>query len=314
MDLISPNFFAQRTSNLAFKNTSPNNDYTVVINGSYYEGFVGSQKVSLLDISGNVIWEKLIPKNNNIQKPIVSNIGEVALPLTEGIRFYDQFGEIKGTYSPNTEEKLCYKTDWPTAYAYSLDGKNYYTFLLKKNGRNSSILFVSMTNSGRINWKIDLGNYRPSYIQFHTDRIIIDDFSGASMHYVNRCYIFDEIGSIISYYDVDLHTVHYPPIIIESINEIWIYDEKDIKSYDSYKGTFKREVMMEELTDLLFESDPRKLDFALYILTYKSSLKEFPEPAISRLQELAMTKGDINERRSYYIGKMSSELLKKISD
>ncbi|MBU0561505.1 MAG: hypothetical protein KJ799_18550 [Bacteroidetes bacterium] len=309
--LFFNNLFAQQASRVLFEEYSHNKAYKTSIEGNYYEGFSGSQEVTLYDSENKILWQNIFPADNNVQIPIVSNKGDVALPLSNRIEFYDKTGKMIGVYSPDENGKIWHLTCLCSpVHTYSNSGTNYFTFIKAK----PITKFVSISKNGKAIWEYDLGKYEPTSIQIFDKSIIIDDFSIAGRQYENCCYIFDEQGNCRFKYQADIKNPSSPPIIVNEMNELWLYDEKKVKRIDLISYSLKDDVNDDEILNLIHKDDPRILQFALYLLRHKIKNVEYSSDHFKRLEYLSAIK--INHRKwtNPPIGKLSSELLEFIKN
>lgn len=293
-----------------FSNVSHNGLYVVKTEGAYYEGFVGSQKVTLMDSSGGVLWEKTF-RDRNFQIPTVSNAGDVAFALREGITFYNRPGELKGTYASDPGERLLYLTERGWTHAFSPDGKHYYTPSLRE--KKMVVQLISLSDSAQLEWKTDLDALQSVSMQFAQDRIVVDDFLKRGRRSTNRCYVLDINGAIVSYYDVDLRRPeHHPPVLRKDKGELWIFDGKDVKAFSISDGTFVSDVERGELVGLIYEKDTRSLIFGLSNLVFEAPSATFSRSDAERLEMLATYQSDPNILPRPRVAPLASTLLTKL--
>ena len=183
---------------------SLNGRYKVIIEGRKDEGFIGDQLVSLFHENIKV-WTKRIPAEL-LMYPIVSNIGEVAIPHYSYIIFYDSLGKEKHSYKLGINETIWDETIANPIHGFSPSGDRYYVIC------NNFILCLD--NSVRQIWR-DTMDYQcqPRTLQFYKDKVLFSYWTTG-----------DTISDIICVYDRDdarvwQHTSAQPlKILIDSTN------------------------------------------------------------------------------------------------
>ena len=117
-------FFYIGSYSQGIKIYSLNNRYKITIEGRIDEGFVGDQLINLFykDIK---VWTKRIPAEL-LMYPIVSNIGEVAIPHYSFIIIYDSLGRQKSSYKLGINETIWDETFANPIHGFSPSGDRYY--------------------------------------------------------------------------------------------------------------------------------------------------------------------------------------------
>jgi hypothetical protein len=176
---------------------SRDSTYHAVVSGMNEEGFNGDQKVSLVNVFGDTLWSKIFPEN--IHFPAVSDSGDLAIPFTSHIEFYNRYGNLKATHK---SENHIYSRNFSDAYhVYSSSGERYYYISQysqdkKKSKKNPSIpytapgyLYNCVDSVGAVIWTIKLP-YIPQELNAFEDKLILN-YERA------KCTLFGANGSII---------------------------------------------------------------------------------------------------------------------
>ena len=187
--------FSQRATKITRKIFSENEQYHVQVKGYQYEGFVGDQQITLINASDDTLWKQVVPRRFLIY-PSVSNMGDVAITHRE-IKLFDKYNQLKGVLPLKKGESPYNVEDYMgSVHGFSFKGDRYFIAMFVGSPDNAVVLFC-LSDSAKIIWKKNLGNYRPSGILFYDDKIIMHDSRTAGVDYQNYCYIFDSVGNII---------------------------------------------------------------------------------------------------------------------
>lgn len=304
---------------LAYEIVSLDSNYVVEFIGSNDEGFFGIINIAL-KCSDNLIWSKQITKAeyNSIDMPAVSNLGDIALPLNNTIIFLDINQNLKGIFNPENDEKLWYISDSfrSTKHAYTNCGNTYFTFTTKGINRiNYNTFLNTLTDSGKINWKVDLGKFRPSYIQIYDSLIIIDDFSGATLNEYNNIFTYTINGDRVMNYKSKSISIGCGLVLQKDKNEIWIYDKDKPIAIDLYSGKVKYQLTPEAIVPLIYNCNPRTQKYVLFYLACKADISSinFTEKDKQRLIELSKIKRNPKKWYNYGLGKISKTILDKMN-
>jgi len=181
---------------------SQNGRYCVTVTGHYYEGFVGDQKICLMDMDNHdTLWVQSVPRRFLIL-PSVSNNGDVAITRRE-IQVFDKKGRIKGVMSLKPNESPFAGEDYEnTVQGFSPAADRYYIFT-RSPDNYSDVVLVSLSDSAKEIWRKDIGVYKPQEILLYGDKIITHDCGYAGIDYTNFCYIFDRNGNTVWQHQTD---------------------------------------------------------------------------------------------------------------
>ncbi len=269
---------------------TPGGAYSLEVLGHYYEGgFSGDTRLTLRDGEGRELWSRS-PKLD--AWPTVSDQGDVAILENGLVSFYGSDGESRGSW-PKSGRLTPYYYKWYHTFkhAYSRDGEFYFAFVMFRQHLDRGVEFVAVDRNASEKWRIPLGRYFPTKIQSTDARVVIDDFSLASINYVNRCILMDLSGNILGEYDVDTRRPWTHPIIREEKEELWIYDDEDtLTAYSLEDGTAVRTVSSDEVASLLMDSDYYTVITALSILTDDSASGVLTPDQEERLKALTQAK------------------------
>ena len=179
---------------------SVNNQFHVQVTGLYYEGFVGDQRISLMNAKGDTLWKKVVPRRFLIL-PAVSNKGDVAITQRE-ISIFDKSEKLKGTLPLESGESPYNTGDYEgTVHAFSQNGDRYFIFMSYYGDNDVELL--CLTDSARKLWSKSLGYFAPHEMIFYQDKIIVDDCGLAGANYTNYCYVLDSDGNILWQYQTN---------------------------------------------------------------------------------------------------------------
>lgn len=204
--------------------SSHNSTYNIQISGLQYEGLVGMQEIALITSFGDTLWKTHLHSNALIF-PAVSDIGDVAITKRQ-IKIYDKNKKLKGEYNFSREESPYTKYEGlDCVHGFVPSGKAY-IMLMKTSPINQDVYMYCLSDSARIEWKLNLGRYFPCDIKFYKDKIITSDFCNATRNYTNRCYIINLDGKILWQYEKDIRGRSDLDLKFDKKKGILIFQEK----------------------------------------------------------------------------------------
>lgn len=274
---------------LTRKTSSENGAYLLRVSGHFHDDFSGKVRLALSGSDGKELWEKDVVYHG---LPTVSNLGDVAVPQSNAVIFYDERGHIRGTFRiPGQQFSFNCSDDeffYSLQHKYSLDGGKYCVCIRNKETRLVQLHYLDQQGS-RL-WHQNFGpRYNLSKIFFAppSQRLVVDDFAFSSLGYSNRLYLLDsQNGKVVR----EIAANSYRSILASVIgagaqnDEIYIHDANGSKAYDIRTGEFRKELEIADYISLLRSSDTNKLGFAVNGLRFKVPIDKTPYSVIPELE------------------------------
>jgi hypothetical protein len=189
------NLQSQVASPSSFEVQSNNSLFKVKVSGNFYEGFVGPQKIQLLDYKNVVYWEKIFPRRG-LHLPCVSNNGLVIVTKWSQLFLFNIEGDTLWEHELDHCNFLADEyDDVEMVQTFSDDNKLYFSFIRNYQRKETSIVCFSVPKKTE-KWRLNLNNYRPCYLEFYKKYAIFHDFCISGVKYKNHCYVLDFDGNI----------------------------------------------------------------------------------------------------------------------
>jgi hypothetical protein len=209
--------------------------------------------------------------------PVVSHKGEVAIPTTTGIIFFNNSGNEKGKftkgYHPNGYRfplSGCSNPDWHEApHCFSQNGDRY--FIFTGNESMDSTKLYCLTNSAEEIWNIVFINYCPDNISFLKNLVLIDNFDGAGLSYVNSLILLKvDSGEKIGNFNVDIKNPSIKHLIIK--DSTFLLYNQNFKEYN-FKGEFVKNLDEIEIRDFLYSGNDELIIVGIHYFNKYSNYK-----------------------------------------
>ena len=228
---FSSNLQSQTASPATFEIKSSNGKYIAKVVGSYYEGFVGPQKIQLLDSLNHIYWEKTFPRRG-LHLPCVSNVGTVVVTKWSQLFLFNTSGDTlwnfnldKLTFWANEGENV------NMVQEFSDSGELYFAFI----GIGGWQIACFSIPEKREKWRLNLGQdwHGPCNIELYNSFVMFNDFCGVFVNQTNHCYVVDFNGNIHLKIPYNLKNPNYirNVSIDEENNELHIETINGLKKY-----------------------------------------------------------------------------------
>ncbi len=173
---------------------SSKKNYKIVLIGSSYNGFHGRLSIVLFDSTNRSLWQKTID-GSELNMPLVSNNGDVALTRRNSYTLYDNSGSQVWKFESDLRFWREIKYNPRVPQIFSEDGSLYFTFLQSNKSWATHVVCFSVPKKKEL-WRISLEKYYPSEIFVYKNNIFFHDFYISAMRYTNHCYVIDFEGQV----------------------------------------------------------------------------------------------------------------------
>lgn len=206
---------AQVAERVSAKHSSPHERFTVVVEGLFYEGYLGQQNLIYKNHAGKTLWTgiSLLPC-----PPVISEIGDLAIMSWNSVLFVDSTGKEIALYQPKQLESFWpYEGDmaWPL-HRFSPESHYYFMFLKVRPdstwivGHDDSVYvqLVSLTRTGQERWRFNIPNelrHISTSITLSRGRVLVHNFNMATARDIrNLCYLLTDQGEVLAKYSTKL--------------------------------------------------------------------------------------------------------------
>lgn len=269
---------------------SQNQRFILIIEGFGFEGLAGDQRIMVKE-DGVVLFDTLLGISTTAIS--VSNEGELAIPYSNRIEFYDKNFNNIGTYW--TPDSLVFLVEEGSPYwgIYAEDGNVFYCLSYSKA---KEVVILVLTRDGSEVNSTELTGYAPyQFGMFNNMLILMCNRKGIGSR-KKRIMAIDNMGRIPINYEIQPFLRHDPAYLAIDKKNGWLLFHKavgdSIIALDITKGEYSTKIGLADAERYLYHSSFPVIDLVLTVF-------EWNNHAISSEDHLFRIRSLYNEL-SYY--------------